>query len=411
MTGLAFGAWDTIVDKVAGGYPSFPFAWRDSSGNSHVVYRDASSKRSFADGGTTSGTPIITSASALAADVGQAATGTGIPSNAYVIAANPGVSITLNLNATATAAAVSVQLGAEHSTGGAFWYRRNNAAGVLLFDFASEGGPIQDTFVFQRPSDGKIVFLERMGTAESNRVAISNDLGVTVGAMSAIVLPPELKASGAFFSDITLSMDGTELIAAVYGWEPAQSGTNWSVACWRSTDGVTWTHRAWIARYNDAASAAGKANETGFARLPRGRLVAAMRHHADGNPGFTSYSDDEGVTWSARIQPNTTSGLAGGNQRNNFGVNSPTRGVPVRADRVAVAGRYFGGATNGTWIAWWLLDDEGGYVGGPYLLHATSQGAYVALIKESEGLVAYSYTNRNVNDENEALIRSTVRVT
>ena len=66
----------------------------------------------FADGVTTSGSPVITSATAAfkSTDVGLVVTGAGIPANTVILSVQSATSVTLSNNATVTATAVSITI-------------------------------------------------------------------------------------------------------------------------------------------------------------------------------------------------------------------------------------------------------------------------------------------------------------
>jgi HK97 family phage major capsid protein len=77
--------------------------------------------RTITGAGTTSGSATVTTASALAADVGAEVEGPGIPAETRVVSAVPGTSLTLSNNATATAA-VTVKMSERDATRFPFGY-------------------------------------------------------------------------------------------------------------------------------------------------------------------------------------------------------------------------------------------------------------------------------------------------
>jgi hypothetical protein len=83
--------------------------------DNHFAVNGATAPRLVTDGVTTSGSPIVTSATAAftSADVGMLITGPGLSSAAYIASVNSATQVTLTANATSTATGVSLTVSAN----------------------------------------------------------------------------------------------------------------------------------------------------------------------------------------------------------------------------------------------------------------------------------------------------------
>jgi hypothetical protein len=122
---LDFGDWDPEKMEMISGFG--------------LLTAPSSAGRTFADGVTTNGSPIISSPSLGAfvqTDVGRTATGTGVAAGAYILSVQSGTSVTLSAPSTASASGLSIVLGTIASrTIGFSWpalLAVNNPNGVAL---------------------------------------------------------------------------------------------------------------------------------------------------------------------------------------------------------------------------------------------------------------------------------------
>lgn len=245
---------------------------------------------------------------------------------------------------------------ASHDTNLAAWQIKNDGAPVQLWNATGingatatpDGYPVYDVFTMNPPGSRNLVALMR--TANLNfYYAESSDGGATwsrLVAQPAFVGLP-LGSSAYIFFDFLPSLDGTKILGSLYLIEDGVVSTNQSSALMESTDGVHWTFRSWIARFTTQAV---PANETGLVRMPSGRIIAAMRNSTvAGTNGFTSYSDDDGATWSTPLQ-----------------INAHFQGIRGKAfgDKCVICGRDSTPA-NGYPVALWTLDSNGALLWGP----------------------------------------------
>lgn len=271
---------------------------------------------------------------------------------------------------------------AGHSTGGAGWYSRNDGAPTKLWDTASEGNQIQDTWVLPLAS-GNLAFILRLfnstGPDYRHRYAISTDAGVTIPAMATMPIPSGVSWTTATqwaFGDFLRSSNGAKWYGAAY-----DASSN--IELLETADGLTWAKRGRIA--------AALGNESGLFRMADGRIVCAFRPATNSNPGYTCYSDDDGATWTSPIQPNANATSVFGN---NFCIVSPPRGRVV-GNNIVIAGRWLSGSGD-VWNAQWVIDRNGAYVSGPVKITGTNSaaGGYWAFLDDRE---AYGYGDLGTN--------------
>lgn len=102
-----------ITRGVATADPDDP---QDTYTSASATYVGLDARRTVADGVTTSGSAVVTSATAAfnANDVGKRITGTGIPADTTITTVTSATQVTLSANATATATGVSLTIGVEN---------------------------------------------------------------------------------------------------------------------------------------------------------------------------------------------------------------------------------------------------------------------------------------------------------
>lgn len=195
---------------------------------------------------------------------------------------------------------------ADHSTGGAAWLIRNEGSPAMKWDTTTFGGgrEVQDTFVYANPANSaQLIYMVRtdLAGATAHYYSLSTNEGVTWSApasLPAVSVPSGTgwtsAAQYAFF-DFLPSSTGSALYATVYGSRSGYASD--SVALAETSDGVTWSVRSWITLGSIAPG-----NETGLIRMANGRIIAAIRHSTNATAGWTCYSDDDGLTWSAAVQ-------------------------------------------------------------------------------------------------------------
>lgn len=97
-------------------------------------------------------------------------------------------------------------------------------------------------------------------------------------------------------TDAPVEMPDGSLVMAVIGYGINGDSKNIGSVLLRSTDKAkTWNYVSTIA--GDPGGVKKGFFEPGLVRTKTGRLIAALRNHADENPIYISYSDDEGKTW------------------------------------------------------------------------------------------------------------------
>jgi hypothetical protein len=285
---------------------------------------------------------------------------------------------------------------AAHSTGGAFWWIRNEgslvgplwaATAINGATATPNGSQVEDAIAWCPPNGTVVAGVRTFGVSSDGFFAsVSADDGLTFGAIQAQVFSglPAGFVKLAFF-DNTYALDGTHILATFYGTESGQT-LNTCVLL-SSPDGVTWTYVATI--FSAAAGFAG--NECGLVRVPQtNRLVALCRNGGvNGLPAWSAYSDDDGATWSTPASQ--TNCLA-----------QAPHGFAISPTRVAFFGRDYQTSTfGGNYAAsWWTFDPAGALQFGPVRLLANanaSNGGYTTFVREPTGFFGYSYWDQNVS--------------
>lgn len=293
---------------------------------------------------------------------------------------------------------------ATHSTGGAAWIIRNEGSPVKLWDNATFGGTkqVQDTFVYANPANSaQIVYLIRCDDSgvQTHFYSLSTDEGVTWSAPAS--LPAVAVPSGngwnvigeySFF-DFLPSLTGSKLYATLYGVRSGY-GFGTSVAVAETTDGLNWSVRSW-----PLLAVSTKADETGLIRCTDGRILAVLRNGANGSDGYTCYSDDDGLTWSAPSLQSDAKWHA-------------PRGFALNSNEVCIICRDFDvNRFNGYSTAFWVLTTAG--VPRSKSVHIwkisnPSHGAYVSPpILESDGQ-RYVYLYSDFGSANPGLYKAMV---
>lgn len=286
-----------------------------------------------------------------------------------------------------------------HSTGGAGWYKRNNVVPVKQWTAAGEGAQIQDTWVLTVPGSAtNLVFILRLykSTVTTNykhRFAVSNNLGVNIPAMADMTLPSGTgwTASTVWaFSDFLLSEDGTKWYGAAYD----EAGNCYLL---ESTNGTTWSKKSNL-------DVSGDYVEPALIRFPDGRIVCTLRNLTNTLPGATCYSDNDGVSWSASIQPSANAASSVGD---NFCIASPGRGRAVNEQRAVILARYLSG-TGFVWHAQWVIDEAGAYVSGPVRIADTDPAAGGYFCFDDDGF-CYGYTDLTTNGGDAMAFKAPIR--
>jgi sialidase-1 len=102
-------------------------------------------------------------------------------------------------------------------------------------------------------------------------------------------------------TDAPIKLPDGSILMAVIGYQFEGDPQNRSAVMLRSADkGQTWQYLSTIA--GDPGGHLGSFLEPGIVRTRTGRIVAAMRNHGPEGAIFTSYSDDDGKTWSPVVQ-------------------------------------------------------------------------------------------------------------
>lgn len=97
-------------------------------------------------------------------------------------------------------------------------------------------------------------------------------------------------------TDAPIEMPDGSILMAVIGYALNGEADNLAAVMLQSTDqGATWKYLSTIAA--DPGGKLGGFMEPGIVRTKTGRIVAAMRNHAEENAIWTTWSDDDGKTW------------------------------------------------------------------------------------------------------------------
>jgi hypothetical protein len=149
--------------------------------------------RTLADGVTTNGSPIVTSATGAftSADVGRVISGVGIPTGSFIFSLNSATSVNISQNATATGSSISITIGAAavlpagtagsitiitsaggalQGAGGAIALSVVGAVGALTWELVAGRLPAGLTFT----SDGHIAGIAQQRGAASVLVRVTD---------------------------------------------------------------------------------------------------------------------------------------------------------------------------------------------------------------------------------------------
>lgn len=200
--------------------------------------------RSFADGGTTSGSATVTSGSVAnfqANDVGKTITGTGIPSSTTITAVNSATSITISQNATATSGRTFAD---GVTTSGSPTV--TSAAGAN-FQAGDVGKAIAGTGI---PNGATISTVNSTTsiTISANATATGSSLVLTIGTPVTLTIRGDVVAARSF-ADATLSNGSPTLTStATAQFQPGDIGQtvtgtnippNTTIIAWTSATQVT----------------------------------------------------------------------------------------------------------------------------------------------------------------------------
>jgi hypothetical protein len=258
---------------------------------------------------------------------------------------------------------------AAHSTGGAFWWIRNEgslvgplwaATAINGATATPNGSQVEDAIAWCPPNGTVVAGVRTFGVSSDGFFAsVSADDGLTFGAIQAQVFSglPAGFVKLAFF-DNTYALDGTHILATFYGTESGQT-LNTCVLL-SSPDGVTWTYVATI--FSAAAGFAGQRVRArpGAADEPARRPLPQRRGQRP--PRLVGLlSDNDGATWST---PASQAGCLA----------QAPHGFALSPTRVAFFGRDYQTSTFGGGYAasWWTFDPAGALQFGPVRLLANA---------------------------------------
>lgn len=195
-----------------------------NNGGGTDYFMAKASWRSMTDGATTSGSPTVTSASALFGtdDVNQPITGPGIPANSYIGIVNSATSIGLSsssssnvpVNATATATGVTINVGTS-GTVGDVWYWSHNGGDPCTLGIGvtpPDGNHrVQMAAAGTKPAQGTLKLL--MGASQTGDALT---LMQSNGSTKNLFITPAGVVSGQNGQGLTVKADATNNRSVVY---------------------------------------------------------------------------------------------------------------------------------------------------------------------------------------------------